>query len=131
MKQITDFHLLEEDGLGSLTVFDARSFLENYGTKAFRAHRHSHYQLIWFTSEGQHYVDYKTYEHPENALFFIDKEQVHYFCEHSVNEGHLMHFNDQFLQRHEFSHENWTHYRLFHEMTAPYLELSGEFLHKL
>ena len=125
MHQIKSYHLDEGDDRGSLKVFEALSYLQGHGTKAFRAHRHTYYQLIWFDKPGQHFIDFKTYSHPANSLFFVDKGQVHYFCDQSPNQGYLFHFNDEFLNRYEFSNENWSHYRLFHALTAPFIQLSN------
>lgn len=130
-RQIREYHLNEGDRKGSLRVFESDSYLEHHGPKAFKAHRHSYYQLIWFKTAGYHFIDYQTFRHPENALFFVDKGQVHYFCTQSENKGYLFHFNDSFLNRFEFNNENWSHYRLFHELSSPYLELSGELLNKI
>ena len=125
---IKEYDLSGGDPRGLLKAFEATSYLEKHGLKAFQAHRHRFYQLIWFKTKGSHFIDYKVFEHPENSLFFIDEGQVHYFCDESPNEGLLFHFNDSFLNRYEFDAENWAHYRLFHQLGSPYLELSGALL---
>jgi len=42
-------------------------------------------------------VDYEIIDNEENTVFFINKNQIHYFCEDSPNNGYLFHFNDIFV----------------------------------
>lgn len=79
-------------------VFDAITYLRKNKEKATKPHRHSFYQLIYFRNKGRHYVDYEVVEHPGNALFFLNKNQVHYFCPEASNEGDLIHFDEFFLK---------------------------------
>lgn len=65
--------------------------------KASKPHRHSFYQILWFKNSGNHYIDYEVVKHPANTLFLIHKNQVHYFCKDSINEGYLIHFNAVFI----------------------------------
>ncbi|MCR9254021.1 MAG: AraC family transcriptional regulator [bacterium] len=116
------FHEGDEDS-PHFEVFDAIPYLKHHGKKAFTAHRHSYYQLIWFHEAGTHYIDFNTFDHPANALFFIDKGQVHKFCNVSSNSGSLLHFNDTFLNRFDFNHENWIVYKTFNELNQPFIVL--------
>lgn len=88
----------------------------------FRPHRHTFFQVIWFRHSGRHFVDYVEYEHPANAVFFLSKGQVHYFCEESENKGYLYHFNDIFLQRSPNSLSE-IEYRIFNEIGQPFIVL--------
>ena len=97
--RIKAYDLSGSEAKGSLKVFEATSYLARHGVKAYQAHRHSFYQLIWFEKAGYHFIDYETFEHPANAFFFVDKGQVHYFCDESPNEGLLFQFNELFLYR--------------------------------
>jgi hypothetical protein len=62
------------------------------------AHIHSFYQIIWFKSgAGKHFVDFKSYDVFDNVIFFVAKNQVHYFDKNIHYEGILIHFSDTFL----------------------------------
>ena len=63
----------------------------------YKAHRHSFFQVLWFKSSGNHFIDYEVISHPANTLFLIHPNQVHYFCPKSSNDGFLLHFNDSFI----------------------------------
>ncbi len=65
---------------------------------AIKPHIHSFFQIIWFkTGNGKHYVDFKTYDVLDNAMFFIAPNEVHYFDDQEHYEGVLLHFNHLFL----------------------------------
>lgn len=96
-------------------------YLEGHSKHCYLPHRHSFYQLIWFTSAGQHHVDYETLSHEANTIFFINKNQVHHFCDYSPNEGYLFHFNDEFLHQQDSNGDNWLRYKLFNEIGTPWI----------
>lgn len=79
-------------------INDANSYLGKNWGKATKPHRHSFYQLIWFKNKGRHFVDYEVIEHPPNTLFFLNRNQIHYFCTETSNEGYLIHFDEFFLE---------------------------------
>ena len=118
------FYHLHKYGSGNLhfEVNHARAYVEKNWQHCFKPHRHSFYQVIWFSTPGQHHIDYQTWNHPANALFFVNKNQVHHFCEQSANEGFLFHFNDAFLSQHEFDRDLWMQYQLFNELSSPLIE---------
>ncbi|UUF12294.1 MULTISPECIES: helix-turn-helix domain-containing protein [Flavobacterium] len=105
-------------------INDAKPYLLKNLDHASIPHRHSFYQVIWFKTPGRHYVDYEIIDHPENTIFFINTNQIHYFCPDSVNEGILFHFNDYFIS--QFNPEFLERFSLsvFNEIGKPYLELS-------
>jgi AraC-like DNA-binding protein len=73
-------------------------YLKKNKANTTRPHIHSYYQVIWFKSgTGKHYVDFKEYDVFENAIFFIAKNQVHYFDSNTNYTGVLIHFNETFL----------------------------------
>lgn len=81
-------------------VNNARKYLDKNLKHATVPHRHSFYQIIWFKEKGRHYVDFEVIEHEPHSVFFINKNQIHYFCPDSSNEGFLFHFNDEFINIH-------------------------------
>lgn len=46
---------------------------------------------------GKHYVDFISHEVNDQMIFFIAKNQVHYFDKNIEYEGFLLHFNETFL----------------------------------
>ena len=100
-------------------------FLRNK-TKASKPHRHSFFQLLWFKEKGQHYIDYEVIEHAENTLFFINQNQVHYFCTESSNEGYLFHFNTSFISKLSSELPSRFSISIFNEMGPPFLSLAIE-----
>lgn len=82
-------------------IKDAEEYLSQHKDRATRPHRHSYYQLIWFKTAGVHYIDYEVIRHPAHTIIIINKNQVHYFCPDSANQGYLFHFNDIFLSQYD------------------------------
>lgn len=105
-------------------VNDAKPYLLKNLDHAVVPHRHSFYQIIWFKNAGRHYVDYEIINHSENTVFFINTNQIHYFCTDSINEGVLFHFNDYFIS--QFNPEFLERFSLsiFNEIGKPCLNLS-------
>ena len=90
MTKIKEYHLHKDDySKLHFEVNDVKPYVEKNFDHAIKAHRHSFYQILWFTSAGRHYVDYEIVDHPENTIFFLKKGRVHYFCPNSLNEGYL------------------------------------------
>lgn len=114
MENTQEYHLHKND-LSRLhfEMNEAKPYCDTNVEHCFKSHRHSFYQIIWFKSAGRHYVDYQAYEHPENTLFFINKNQVHRFCTDSKNEGILFHFDDVFISSYDKKVENRFLYSLF------------------
>ncbi|MEM1340258.1 MAG: AraC family transcriptional regulator [Bacteroidota bacterium] len=100
-------------------------FLRNKA-KASKPHRHSFFQLLWFKEGGKHYIDYKVIEHPENTLFFINQNQVHYFCAESSNEGYLFHFNTSFISKLSSEVPSRFSISIFNEMGLPFIHLANK-----
>ncbi len=122
MEEITQYHLHKDDySQLHFEIKEAYPYCQKNHLHCFKPHRHSFYQLIWFTSEGRHFVDYETYYHPANSFFFINKRQVHYFCTEVENRGYLFHFDDLFLVRYDEKVEDSLRYRLFNEVGRPFV----------
>ena len=127
MKAIKKYHLHKNDF--SKLHFELKTlapyFLHNKA-KASRPHRHSFFQLLWFKEKGKHYIDYEVIEHAENTLFFINQNQVHYFCTESSNEGYLFHFNTSFISKLSSELPSRFSISIFNEMGPPFLSLAIE-----
>lgn len=122
-----EYHLHKDDySQLQLEINDSEPYCERNVQHCFKPHRHSFFQLIWFKSAGNHYVDYEEFQHPANAVFFLSPSQVHAFCPESANRGYLFHFNALFLNQHEKDSLNQIKYRLFNEMGEPFVALPDE-----
>lgn len=106
-------------------INDARSYLLKNGEKATKPHRHSFYQLIWFRDKGRHFVDYEVIEHPSNTLFFLNRNQIHYFCSEASNEGYLIHFDEFFLEEWHPGLMRRFSISIFNEIGKSYVFLSN------
>ena len=91
--------------------------------KASKPHRHSFFQILWFKNSGNHYIDYEVVKHPANTLFLINRNQVHYFCPDSNNEGYLFHFNDSFISNHSLELLSRFTISIFNEIGNPHIFL--------
>ena len=126
MEDIKKYHLHKDDySKLHFDLIDARSYFEKNKTPSTKPHIHSYYQIIWFKEKGQHYIDYQVVEHKANTLFFINKNQIHYFCPDSPNQGYLFHFNDFFIERFNTELMKRFSYSIFNEIGNPYVQLSS------
>ena len=99
IKEINEYHLSGlEEGKPQFTVYDLNEYQKVNNHHNTKPHIHSFYQIIWFKKGvGKHFVDFKSYDVHDNAIFFIAKNQVHYFDENPNYVGVLLHFNESFL----------------------------------
>lgn len=126
MEEIQKYHLHQDDySKLHFELLDCRPYFEKNLNPSTKAHRHSFYQLIWFKEAGQHFVDYQVIEHPANALFFINKNQIHYFCPQSPNEGYLFHFNEIFIERFNADLMKRFAYSIFNEIGGNSVSLDS------
>ncbi|WP_299215640.1 AraC family transcriptional regulator [uncultured Aquimarina sp.] len=105
-------------------VNDALSYFEKNKQHASVPHRHSFYQIIWFKKAGRHFVDYDTIDHDANTIFFINRNQIHYFCIDAPNEGYLFHFNDYFINKSKAGLMDRFSLSIFNEIGSNCLKLS-------
>jgi len=132
LEDIKQYHLHQNDySKLHFDLNDAASYFDKNRLPASKPHRHSFYQLIWFRTAGQHYIDYQVIEHPKESVIFINKNQVHYFCPNSSNQGFLYHFNDFFVERFNADLMKRFSYSVFNEMGAPFVSLSEADVEKM
>lgn len=97
--EIAEYHLHKHqpDQL-QFEVYPLNEYLADSDGHAQKPHIHSFYQIIWFMEgEGKHFVDFNEFEVSANNIFFISKNQIHYFDESPNYEGVIIHFNEMFL----------------------------------
>lgn len=100
---IHEYHLNQhEPKKPQFAIYDLYDYLDKNGANTTRPHIHSYYQIIWFKSgNGKHFVDFKEYDVYDNTIFFIARNQVHYFDQHTNYKGVLLHFNAAFLMQND------------------------------
>lgn len=99
--EIAQYHLHKEHPEKlQFEIYDLKAYLERSCKHAQVAHSHSFYQILWIFNEGgTHYIDFDAHPVKENSLFFISKNQIHYFDAEASHEGILIHFNENFLMQ--------------------------------
>ena len=107
-------------------VFDLKPYFEKNRDHNTIPHRHSYFQILWFDSPGRHHVDFKDYQHDENSIFLINKDQVHYFCTDSTNAGVAIHFNEDFLVLNEKNYDGVFYFQLFNDYNSPCQKITEE-----
>ena len=99
-----------------LAIHDLNRYVNKNKGKTNRPHLHSFYQVIWFKEgKGKHFVDFKAYDVFDNVIFFIAKNQVHYFDGNTDYNGVLLHFNEAFLVQNEKETAFFLKYNLFND----------------
>jgi AraC family transcriptional regulator, transcriptional activator of pobA len=122
-EQITEYHLnRNQPDKPQFAIYDMEDYLSKHRENASKPHIHSYYQIIWFKAgTGKHFVDFKEYEVFENAIFFIAKNQVHYFDTGNNYKGILIHFNEFFLVQNDSEMDFLLKFSLFNN---PYQQPS-------
>lgn len=132
MNNIKEYHLKNYNRYNKdISVHNLGSYYQKYKDKSTLPHRHSYFQIIWFDSPGRHFVDFKTFEHSSNSIYLINKNQIHYFCADSENEGILIHFNEEFLALNEKSYDGLFYFQLFNDFNSSYQNLTTQQVHSL
>jgi len=120
---ISEYHLIrhQPDKI-QFAIHDLSEYLKKHKDDATKPHIHSFYQIIWFKQgEGKHFVDFKEYDVFKNAVFFIAKNQVHYFDHQTNYKGILIHFNEVFLVQKDNDVDFFLKYNIFN---SPYQQPS-------
>jgi len=96
---INEYHLnRNRPDQPQFAIYDLNDYLKKDRINTIKPHIHSFYQIIWFKNgKGKHFVDFKEYEVFNHTIFFIAKNQVHYFDHNTRYHGVLIHFNEAFL----------------------------------
>ncbi len=105
-------------------IFDLAEYQKNYSDDTSRTHTHSYYQIIWFkNNRGKHYIDFEGYDIKKNRLFFVAKNQVHYFEKRSDYDGYQIHFNESFILSNETDINFFLTYNIFNTNEEPYYQI--------
>ncbi|TYA92316.1 AraC family transcriptional regulator [Seonamhaeicola marinus] len=106
-------------------IYDLEPYLLKSGEHATIPHTHSYYQIIWiYNKGGVHYVDFNSYNIENNTIFFISKNQMHYFDKNANHKGLIIHFNEHFLMHSDV--EIFLKYTIFNNQRKPFRVLGDE-----
>ncbi|WP_316828800.1 AraC family transcriptional regulator [Pedobacter miscanthi] len=125
--KINEYHLhKDQPGKRQFEVFSMKDYLAKNKQDTTKPHIHSFYQVLWFfEGAGSHFVDFKQYEVLPNTLFFIGKNQVHYFDQASGYDGIMIHFNERFLVQKDDDVHFFLKYSLFNDPHQhPFCQIS-------
>lgn len=132
--KINEFHLNKnQPAKPQIAIHELGPYLARHQENASKAHIHSFYQIIWFKKgRGKHFVDFKEYEVSDHSIFFIAKDQVHYFDDSRNYEGVLIHFNESFLVNKDSEVDFFLKFNLFNNpYQRPSCCLGGQIDHLL
>ncbi len=124
-EQIEKYHFLKDEPKRlQFDIYDLAEYQKSYSTDSSKPHTHSFYQIIWFkNNNGKHYIDFESYDIKENRLFFVAKNQVHYFESRSDYNGYLIHFNESFILSNETDINFFLTYTIFNNSEEPYYQI--------
>lgn len=106
-------------------IYDLEAYLASSGEHAQVPHSHSFYQILWiYNKGGQHFVDFDGYDALGNTVFFISKNQIHYFDKTAQHKGLIIHFNEQFLMQSDV--DIFLKYNVFNNQGKPCYCISKE-----
>lgn len=127
-KEIKKYHLLKDQP--EKLQFGMHHFVDQANHNLclhLQPHTHSFYQIIWFKEDGgKHFIDFEEYDIRKNTLFFIAKDQVHFFEQDKDYDGILMHFNESFILSSETDINFFLTYHIFNNKQKPYYQIPSE-----
>ncbi len=119
LKKIQQYHLHKEHP--EKLQFDIHPLGEYFKKNEEHAsvpHSHSFYQILWFFKKGgKHFIDFNSYPVLDHTVFFIAKNQMHYFEPKHEYEGIGIHFNENFFMQSDI--DIFLKYNVFNRRGAP------------
>lgn len=85
---------------GSAFVFDLASLHGRSDIPRPFLHRHGYYHLLWMSqAQGQHVLDFESFEVRPHSVFFISPGQVHAWTSSVPTAGYVLNFSVEFFQQ--------------------------------
>jgi AraC family transcriptional activator of pobA len=85
----------EQHGQNDFTVERFAAYLRKHYQNLHKAHRHSFYHLVLFTSgAGTHSVDFTTFDVTPGQIYFMAPGQVHSWHFEGAVDGYIINFSD-------------------------------------
>ncbi len=131
--KIETYHLLKnEPKKRQFDIYDLEEYQKLNSEHSAKPHSHSFYQIIWFKNKnGNHVIDFESYDIKEDRIFFVAKNQVHYFEKRSDYSGYLIHFNESFLLSNQTDINFFLTYSIFNNKQEPYFQIPQKLEHKI
>lgn len=132
-EQIEKYHLLKnEPKKRQFDLFNLAEYKETSCIHISKPHSHSFYQIIWFKNNiGKHYIDFKSYDIKENRLFFLAKNQVHYYENRPDYKGYSIHFNESFILSNKTDINFFLTYHIFNTNEEPYFQIPERLINQI
>lgn len=131
--KIETYHFLkDEPKKRQFDIYDLAEYQKLNYEHSSKPHSHSFYQIIWFkNNSGNHFIDFESYDIKEDRIFFVAKNQVHYFEKRSDYRGYLIHFNESFLLSNETDINYFLTYSIFNNKQEPFFQTPKNLEHIL
>lgn len=131
--EIETYHFLKnEPKKRQFDIYDLAEYQKLNSAHSTKPHSHSFYQIIWFKNNtGIHVIDFESYDIKADRLFFVAKNQIHYFEKRSDYRGYLIHFNESFLLSNETDINFFLTYSIFNNKQEPYFQTPKKLEQKL
>ena len=132
-EKIETYHLLkDEPKKRQFDVYNLEEYQKLNSEHSAKPHSHTFYQIIWFkNNKGNHVIDFENYDIKKDILFFVAKNQVHYFEKRTDYSGYLIHFNESFLLSNETDINFFLTYSIFNNKQEPYFQIPQKLKHKI
>ena len=132
-EEIKKYHLQKgEQKKRQFDLFNLSDYQETSCINIAKPHSHSFYQIIWFRNNvGTHYIDFENYEIKENRLFFLAKNQVHYYENHPDYKGYSIHFNESFILSNKMDINFFLTYHIFNTKEEPYFQIPEKLVNQI
>ncbi|KQB42526.1 AraC family transcriptional regulator [Flavobacterium aquidurense] len=116
-----EYHLNQyQHNVPRFSLYEIDNYLKKYDKKRRKANAEKHYQIIWFKKgSGRYFVNLKAYDVDENTLFFLTKDDVHYFDRNTNYSGVLIQFNEEFLIQNNKDIAFFSKHSLLHNRKEP------------
>ncbi|WP_345375203.1 helix-turn-helix transcriptional regulator [Algivirga pacifica] len=96
-------------------------------------HRHDFYTILFIQkAEGQHIIDFNTYDLGQRQVFFVSPGQVHQMLESKPSKGWALTIRKEFLETHHIDTSFISEINLFRDFgDTPPLTLEKEIFHSM
>ncbi len=132
-EKIETYHFLKnEPKKRQFDIYDLAEYQKLSAEHSEKPHSHSFYQIIWFkNNKGNHVIDFESHDIKKNRIFFVAKNQIHFFEKRSDYSGYLIHFNESFLLSNETDINFFITYSIFNNKQEPYFQISKKLEQKI
>lgn len=124
-EQIEQYHLLkDEPKKRQFDLFNLAEYKKTSCIQLSKPHIHSFYQIVWFKNNvGKHSIDFESYDIKENRIFFIAKNQVHFYEDRPDYQGYSVHFNESFILSNDTDINFFLTYHVFNTTEEPFFQI--------